>query len=302
MTSPNDIYTTVTQKIISDLEKGDLTWRKPWNSKNLGGNVMRPLRHNDIAYTGINTILLWSVAVDRGFTSPYWMTFKQASDMKAHVRKGERGSPVVFASKYEKEEAAADGESTIKEVPFLKQYTVFNANQIEGLSEAFNRVAQNDAVKKEKRVDLLEQFFSATQAKVFTGTKAAYFIGPDKIEMPPFEAFDDAVSYYGTLAHETTHWTRHPSRLNRDFNRKKWGDEGYAKEELVAELAACFLGADLGYEPVTREEHAAYIQSWLSELQNDKRFIFQAASYAQKAVEYLHSLQPVKAKLTPAPV
>ena len=90
------------------------------------------------------------------------------------------------------------------------------------------------------------------------------------------------------------HWTRHKSRLNREFNQKRWGDEGYAKEELVAELGACFLGATLGFEPVTREEHAAYIQSWLKVLKDDKRFIFQAASYAQKAVEYLVQLQPVE--------
>lgn len=110
--------------------------------------------------------------------------------------------------------------------------------------------------------------------------------------MPPFECFLDAPNYYATLAHELTHWTRHPSRLNREFNRKKWGDEGYAKEELVAELGACFLGADLGFEPVTKEQHAAYIQSWLTVLKNDKKFIIQAASYAQKAVEFVTKLQP----------
>jgi antirestriction protein ArdC len=109
--------------------------------------------------------------------------------------------------------------------------------------------------------------------------------------MPPFACFHSPEDYYSTLAHEVTHWTKHPTRLNRDFNRKRFGDEGYAKEELVAELGSCFLAADLGFAPKTLEEHAAYIQSWLEVLQNDKRFIFQAAAHAQKAVEYLSSLQ-----------
>ena len=109
--------------------------------------------------------------------------------------------------------------------------------------------------------------------------------------MPPFESFESATSYYSVLAHELTHWTKHPKRLDRDFGRKRFGDEGYAKEELVAELGACFLAADLGFEPMPAEHHAAYIQNWLEALQNDKRFIFSAASHAQKAVEHVWSLQ-----------
>ena len=110
--------------------------------------------------------------------------------------------------------------------------------------------------------------------------------------MPPFEFFKDPESYYATLSHECTHWTRHPSRLARDFGRKKWGDEGYAMEELVAELGSAFLSADLGLTAEVREDHAAYIANWLTVLKNDKRAIFSAAAHAQRAAEFLHKLQP----------
>ena len=110
--------------------------------------------------------------------------------------------------------------------------------------------------------------------------------------MPPFEAFRDAESYYATLAHECVHWTKHESRLDRDFGRKRWGDEGYAREELVAELGSAFLAADLGLTPEPREDHAAYIAYWLKVLKDDKRFIFSAAAHAQRAADFLYRLQP----------
>lgn len=291
MTQDKDVYARVTQKIIDDLEKGELTWRKPWNSENLGNQILFPLRWNDIAYTGINTIMLWATAVENGYQSPYWMTYKQAAEMKAHVKKGEKGSLVVYADKIEREEKKDDGSVEVQKIPFLKQYVVFNASQIEGLPEEFYKKPEIEVQNAEQRIEEIERFFSQTNAKTFTGVRAAYSPLSDRIEMPPFECFEDAVSYYATFAHEMIHWTRHPSRLAREFNQKRWGDEGYACEELVAEIGACFLGATLGFEPVTREEHAAYIQSWLKVLKDDKRFIFQAASHAQKAVEYLVKLQ-----------
>lgn len=292
MTNINDLYEQVTNKIIADLEKGELTWRKPWNAENLTGHVMRPLRACDIPYTGINTIMLWAAAADMGYLSPYWMTFKQAQDMKAHVRKGEKSTPIVYADKIIREETGADGKERTQTIPFLKKYAVFNADQIEGLPEAFYKRPEPPVeINPEQRIEELEKFFRETKAEITTGAKAVYYRTPDRIEMPPFECFDDATSYYGTLAHEMTHWTGHPKRLSRTFNSKAWGDEGYAKEELVAELGACFLAADLGFEPVTREEHAAYIQNWLKVLKGDKRFIFHAAALAQRAVEYVKGLQ-----------
>ena len=120
---------------------------------------------------------------------------------------------------------------------------------------------------------------------------AYYSVTHDAVQMPPFESFRDAESYYATLAHEGTHWTRHPSRLNRDFGRKRFGDAGYAVEELVAELGSAFLCADLELTPEVREDHASYIASWIKVLKNDKRAIFSAASHAQRAADFLHGLQ-----------
>jgi len=140
---------------------------------------------------------------------------------------------------------------------------------------------------------IAESFFAATNAVIrYGGNRAYYTMDADRIQMPPIETFADAGSFYATLAHETTHWTRHPSRLERNFGRKTWGDEGYAREELVAELGSAFLCADLELTPEVRDDHASYIASWLEVLKNDNRCIVQAASYAQKAVDFLHSLQP----------
>lgn len=294
--SQNDIYARITNKIIEHLEKGNLTWRKPWNSENLSGHVMRPLRWNNIPYTGINTLVLWGTAAEKGYVLPYWMTFKQAIEMRSTVRKGEKGAQIVYADRIVKEDEK-DGETKTTSIPFLKSYTVFNAAQIDGLPEVFYQIPEIAVSNPEQRNEELENFFIQTKADIYIGTQASYNQGSDRIQMPPFESFESAVGYYATLAHEVTHWTKHPKRLNRDLGRKQYGDEGYAKEELVAELGACFLAADLGFEPMPEEQHAAYIKSWLKALKDDKRLIFVAASQAQKAVEYIHSTQKV---LSPA--
>jgi antirestriction protein ArdC len=290
-TVQSDIYARITNKIVSDLEQGQLTWRKPWNAEHLSGNVNRPLRWNDEPYTGINTLVLWATSAEKGYAHPHWMTFKQATDMKVNVRKGEKGAQVVYANKLTKEEEGQDGEVITRGIPFLKCYTVFNVAQIEGLPEAFYKLPEPKITNPETRNAALEKFFAQTKADIYTGSEASYSVGFDRIQMPPFESFETATGYYATLAHELTHWTKHPKRLDRDFGRKRFGDEGYAKEELVAELGACFLAADLGFEPVPEERHAAYIQNWLEVLQNDKRFIFSAASHAQKAMEHVWGLQ-----------
>ena len=137
-----------------------------------------------------------------------------------------------------------------------------------------------------------EAFFNATRADIRHGGNSAHYSGgSDQVQMPPFETFRSPEAYYATLAHELTHWTKHPKRLDRDFGRKRWGDEGYAREELVAELGAAFLCADLALTPEAGTDHAAYIQSWLKVLRNDKRAIFSAAADAQRATEFLHAFQ-----------
>jgi antirestriction protein ArdC len=240
--------------------------------------------------------------MEQGFSCPIWMTFKQAQELGAHVRKGEHGSLVVYANTLHKTETNEEtGEEEERDIPYMKGYTVFNCEQIEGLPAHYYAKPEQPATPEEERNEALERFFRQTGATLrHGGDRAFYAIMADYVQMPPFPAFCDVESYYATLAHEMTHWTRHPTRLERDFGRKSWGEAGYAKEELVAELGAAFLCADLGITPETRDDHAAYIASWLEALKNDKRFIFTAASYAQKAVDHLHSYQQPETGTTEA--
>ena len=295
-TEKQDVYSRITDKIIADLEQGVRTWMKPWSAGNTDGRITRPLRHNGQPYSGINILMLWASGIEHGFTAPMWMTFKQALELKACVRKGEKGSLVVFANSITKTEANEAGEETERDIRFMKGYTVFNVEQIDGLpAHYYSR--PDVALTPVERIRHAEEFFAATGADIrYRGDRAFYAAEPDYIQMPVIEAFHDAPSFYATLAHEAAHWTRHKSRLDREFGRKTWGDEGYAQEELVAELASAFLCADLGLTPEVREDHAAYIASWLTVLKQDKRFIFQAAAHAQRAVDFLVGLQDSKEK------
>lgn len=291
MAKIKDIYAHVTDKIIAELENGVLPWHKPWNAENAAGRITRPLRHNGIPYNGINILMLWSASLDEAYSSPFWLTFKQARAMGAHVRKGEQGSPVVYANSITRTEETNAGEEVELVIPFLKSYTVFNAEQVDGLPEHYTALA-DPVLDPVQRIEHADRFFTNVGADIRHGGNRAYYaIGSDYIQMPPFVSFRDAESYIATLAHETTHWTRHGSRLDRDLGRKVHGDEGYAKEELVAELGSAFLSADLGITPDVREDHASYIASWLKALKNDKRAIFTAAAHAQRAVDFLHALQ-----------
>jgi Antirestriction protein len=228
----NDIYTQVTDKIIADLEEGELTRLKPWSTENLNGRIVRPLRHNGLPYNGINVLMLWSAALEAGFSSPHWMTFKQAQELGGHVRKGERGNPVVYAKTMTKTEEGADGAEEERTIPFLKTYSVFNAEQIEGLPAHYHATPE-PVGEPAQRIEHAESFFAATGADIrHGGGRAFYSGGSDHVQMPPFECFRSPESYYATLAHELTHWTKHKSRLDREFGRKTWGDEGYAREEL----------------------------------------------------------------------
>ncbi|MCP5299083.1 MAG: DUF1738 domain-containing protein [Chromatiaceae bacterium] len=288
-----DVYTRVTDKIIADLEQGVRPWMKPWNADHAAGRITKPLRHNGQPYNGINILMLWSAAVSEGFSAPIWMTFRQAKELGGHVRKGEKGELVVYANTITRTETdTASGEEIDQAIPFMKGYTVFNVDQIEGLPSHYYQLAE-PVLDPVQRIDHVESFFAATGAEIRHGGNMAYYtITDDYIQMPPFESFRDAESYYATLAHETTHWTRHGSRLERDFGRKRFGDEGYAREELVAELGSAFLSADLGLTPEVRDDHSAYIESWLKVLKGDKRAIFSAAAHAQRAVDFLNELQP----------
>lgn len=288
-----DIYQKVTNQIVAALEKGVRPWMQPWSAEHAAGRITRPLRANGLPYQGINVLMLWGAAEEKGYSAPIWMTFKQAIALGGCVRKGEHGSLVVYASTFKKTEAdESTGEETERDIPFLKGYTVFNVEQIDGLPAHYHAPAA-PRLDPVQRIERAEAFFAALPATVRHGGGRAYYnIGSDFVQMPNFETFRDAESYYATLGHELTHWTRHPSRLDRDLGRKRFGDEGYAMEELVAELGSAFLSADLDLTPEPRDDHAAYVASWLKVLKDDKRAIFTAASYAQRAADFLASLQP----------
>lgn len=286
-----DLYARVTTSIVADLEQGVRPWTKPWRVEPLAGRVSRPLRSTGEPYRGVNVVLLWCEAVSRGYAAPIWMTFRQALALGGHVRKGEKGSTVVYAGKIVRAEPGDIGDEVERAVPFLKAYTVFNVEQMDGLPDRFHALA-GPSLSAAERVEQADRFFENLGGALRqSGDMAYYDLQADLVQTPPFGCFADAVSYYATLAHEFTHWTRHPTRLDRDLGGMRLGDERYAREELVAELGAAFLCADLGLELTPREDHAAYLGHWLKVLKAEPRFLFTAAAHAQRACDYLLSLQ-----------
>lgn len=288
----SDVYQSITDRIIAELEKGVRPWHKPWAAGHVAGPVSRPLRSNGKAYSGINVIMLWMTAMERGYSAPIWMTYRQAKELGAHVRKGEKGAPVVYASKITRTEQDENGQEQEREIPFLKSYRVFNVEQIDGLPAHYT-ATHPPRLNEDERIAEAEAFFAATGADIRYGGNSAYYVpSQDYIQMPPFESFRDATAVYGTLGHEVVHWTSPKHRLDRDFGQKRFGDAAYSMEELVAEIGAAFVSADLGLEPQIRDDHAPYVAGWLKCLKSDRRAIFTAASHAQKAADFLHSLQP----------
>lgn len=289
-----DLYARITEKIVADLENGVRPWVKPWSTGHLAGRVSRPLRHNGLPYQGINTLLLWSESVAQGVVSPYWMTFKQALELGGHVRKGETGTTVVYAGSFSKTETDANGEEVERGIPFLKAYTVFCADQIEDLP-AHYYAAADPAPKPLERIEHADRFFDNTGAVVrYGGDQAYYSPVSDHVQLPHPESFRDMQSFVAIRAHETLHWTAAPHRLNRDLSRYHKDRTDRAREELLVEVGSCLLCADLGIVPELepRPDHASYLQSWLTVLGSDRRAIFTAAAHAQRAVTYLHDLQP----------
>jgi len=298
-----DVYARVTDRIVEDLARGVRPWARPWRVApgQEGARITLPLRSNGTPYRGVNVLLLWGAALEGGFSSPMWMTYRQAQELGGQVRKGESGSLVVFANRVTKTETGDDGADIEREIPVMKGYTVFNVEQIDGLPERFRPrpaplpaggAGDGPVAPPLQPHQAAEAFFAATGA-VFRHGGAQAFYAPthDVIQLPPVVAFRDAEAYASTKAHELVHWTGHPSRNARAFG-KRFGDQAYAFEELVAELGAAFLCAYLGVTPEIREDHAAYLAHWLQVLQQDKRAIFTAATHAQRAVDYLQGLQP----------
>jgi len=294
-----DIYTRITNQIVSHLEKGVKPWVRPWNAEHAAARITRPLRHNGKPYSGINVLSLWASAMAQNFAAPVWMTFKQASELEAHIRKGEKGSLVVYADSIKRKETdEKTGDEIDWEIPFLKGYTVFNVEQIEGLPEVYYAKAE-PTLDPVTRIERAEKLFAGLGATIrHGGNRAFYSNAADVIQMPPFESFQDANSYYVTLAHECTHWTGSKTRLDRDFGGHRFGSEGYAVEELVAELGAAFLCADLELSLEPREDHASYIATWLKVLATDNRAVFTAAAHAQRAAEFINNRAAAAAQVT----
>ena len=288
--SRRDIAAEITAKILTQLEAGVLPWRKPWDSARVGGIL--PLRATGAPYRGVNTIMLWCAAIDRGYASPYWLTLKQANALGAFVRKGERGETVVYYGQAAKTRVDEHGGEVEDRFRFLKHYVAFNADQIEGLAESFHPVPAAPTLIP--MADHEAWFARLDIQRIRTGDMACYIPSKDAIGMPPIGAFDTVEDYAATLNHECVHATMAPHRVGRDMG-KKFDKHAHAAEELVAEIGASILGAHLNLPPSHIEDHAAYIGHWMKLLADDKRAFLSAAAQAQTAVDWLLAKSPLPA-------
>lgn len=278
-----DIYAEVTARILAELERGAAPWVKPW-SATPGQNVPCNAVTNR-PYSGCNVILLW-LARGRGWPTPRFLTFKQAQEAGGTVRKGEHGTKVYFV----KQLRVADQTDPTQEriVPMMREYTVFNVAQCDGLSAAIVNGKAQRVRNPDSRDALADEFLSATGADIREGHGEAYYIpSKDFISMPGFAAFKGADHFYNVAFHELTHWTGAKPRLDRDLSGR-FGNAAYAAEELIAEIGAAFLTAEFGFDGDVR--HAGYIESWITLLRSDKRAFFTAASKAQQAADFLRGL------------
>ncbi len=285
-----DVYEEVTASIIALLEAGTRPWSPSWAS----GAATLPMRHEGTPYRGINILLLWSAAMARGYTNPFWMTYRQAHELGGQVRKGEKGNLVVHAGTFtpkdgEAEQHQSDDDGEDRTRRYLKRYIVFNVEQIDGLDMSKYPAPVVEIKNRDERDPDLDAAFARYPVPYSEGGSSAFYRqSEDRIQMPAFGDFVSGNAFYATLAHEAIHSTGHSERLNRDSLRK-YADskEIRAFEELIAEIGAAMLCAQLGMEPTEREDHAAYIADWLKALRNDKRAIFRAASAAQTASELI---------------
>ncbi|RIV87490.1 ArdC family protein [Aurantiacibacter zhengii] len=278
-----DTYQEVTDRVIAALEAGTKPWEAGWDG---AGSLQEPRRANGLPYRGINVLLLWMAAAENGWNGQHWVTFKQAKACGAKVRKGEKGTRIVFFKQLDVERENDAGETEQARIPMLRTYTVFNADQVDDLPEgiATAPIAPTPGLERDQE---REDALRSCGARITEGgTRAFYQPVADCITMPDFERFADGGQYLATLAHELCHWTGHKSRLDRNLTAQgPFGSPGYAQEELVAELGAAFIGARLGIAGDHIENHAAYLGSWLKALKNDKRHIFKAAAAAQRAAD-----------------
>jgi len=279
------LHDSVTARIINELEQGRVPWVQPWASSNKTPLGLPQNASSGRIYSGINILLLWAAAIEQGRPSQRWLTFKQALALGGAVRKGEKGTMVVYADtfvpKAEQEKASASGEDA-RRVGFLKRFTVFHVDQCDGLP------VDPDVAPLPGRTEILphvDAVIAATGADIRIGGELAFYSpSHDFIQVPPQQAYFEPTDWFRTVLHELGHFSGHSSRLNRDFSGR-YGSEAYAREELVAELCSAFLCAELGVVPTVR--HADYLGAWLEILKGDNRAIFQAASLASKAADFV---------------
>lgn len=276
-----DIAKEITDRMIVSLEAGTPPWKQPWAFS----AAARPIRSNGAPYTGINILILWSRASEMGFDNPRWLSFRQAKSLGGQVRKGEKSVAIVYYGTSCKTAEDAHGDDSEKTIRFLKHYNVFNVAQIDGLPAHFYELAGKEREASPPASER-QTFFDALGLDVrHGGNEAFYRPSDDFIQMPPFGAFDDPEKYFATLAHEATHLTGHPSRLDRIKFPMRNEDRAY--EELIAEIGAAMLGAVINLRPDHIDDHAAYVESWLKALRGDRTYILKAAAAAQRACDWL---------------
>jgi antirestriction protein ArdC len=295
-TMRRDIYQEVTARILQELERGAAPWVRDW-AATPGANVPCNAVTNR-PYSGCNVMLLW-LARGRGWATPRFLTYKQASEAGGHVRKGEQGSTVFFVKKLLVKDRGADaGEDDTKVIPMLRAYTVFNVAQCDGLPDRVMTLGEVKPRQVDERDATIDEFLAATGATISEGASEAYYRpGADLVVLPAFGAFKTAAGFYATAFHELAHWTGAKSRLGRDFGGR-FGSQAYAAEELVAELTAAMLCAEFDLTGELR--HAGYIANWITLLKSDARAFFTAASKAQAAADYLRGLALADAAPAPA--
>ncbi len=277
-----DLYVSVTARILAELEAGSAPWIKPW-SATAGANVPCNAISNR-PYSGCNVVLLWMTA-SAGYPTPRFVTFKQAQEAGGTVRKGEHGFKVYFVKQLEIQEKDRDD---TRLVPMLREYTVFNVAQCDGLPERVVNPQPQKVRNHDDRDALADEFMASSQADIREGFGEAYYRPSDDfVSLPPFVSFKSADAFYNTAFHELGHWTGHKSRLDRDL-KNRFGDRQYAAEELVAELTAAFLCAEWAFDNDLRR--SGYIAHWIELLRADKKAIFTAASRAQAAADFMRGL------------
>lgn len=269
------VYSRITEAILHRLEQGIVPWHKPWRQAGFPMNLVSQRR-----YRGINVFILGS----QGYGSPYWLSFRQASELGGSVRKGEKATPVVFWKWQDKEFEAAEEKKTAR-IPLIRYYHVFNVEQTEGISYPKAPVPEVKPIAAAERVLMWYE----DPPRIERGNQACYRPQDDAIVMPVKERFPKMEEYYSTLFHELTHSTGHEKRLARKTltDLCPFGSTNYSREELVAEMGAAMLSGECGIEQVVIDNSASYIAGWLKRLQNDRRLVVVAAGQAQQAVDHI---------------